>query len=301
MNLSRRRFIKLLGGTVALAALPIEALLAKTEPVKQILSTPGYSELPKCWPPRMLWCRAIECYLEEHSPIRRCLMVDEIPCGALPRYETYGDAIAMRDGAIELINASEIIVPTVEFAVQHRNVNWFYEAGGKDALVMLDVAKKFIKYENDCFLHLLSASPRFPEKAHNLKYINRAFREIEKHDAVVVNIVVNQKGLSELKKYTGCFDAPYVTTDPSPRCQNTDILHMLHGIYGHLWTADVRVIDDSRLDNTMYLLPSPDTYGVIAERQSMTHLSSQSPVQDVTYYDIGFAAINPQLAVRLNF
>lgn len=240
--------------------------------------------------------------LEYQAVGRKLIMVDELPQGALARYERDLAATAhvvSRRGAVpdQIQEGEEILVPTWEIAanptirLSEIKARRFYIVDRAQIK-----AKEAIQKEEDSqiFKALIAAAdnratngdPQIVTDIGSLSTtsLNSAFRYIEQHDLVATKIVVHANRYADIRTFGKDF---------YDEATQREILTT--GLYGHLWTADIHV--SSRMDpNTVLVVASPDTVGAFPIRQDITVLPADDPKKLrlgwVIYEEVGIAIIN---------
>ena len=236
--------------------------------------------------------------LEYQAVGRKLLMVDELPQGALARYERDVAAIAhvvSRRGAVpdQIQEGEEILVPTFEIAanpsvrLSEIKARRFYIVDRAQIK-----AKEAIQKEEDTniFNALISAATTRGTQivinigALSVASLNTAYRLIEQHDLVTTKVVMHANRFADIRIFgKGFYD------------EATQREIITTGLYGHLWTADLHV--SSRMDPTIVLVvASPDTVGAFPIRQDITVLPADDPKKLclgwVVYEEIGIVVVN---------
>lgn len=251
--------------------------------------------------------------LEYQAVGRKLLMVDELPQGALARYERDVAAIAFvvsRRGAVpdQIQEGEEILVPTWEIAanptirLSEIKARRFYivdraQIKAKEAIQKEEDEQIF----NACINALRAdqtvsgAAPLTPD------YLNKAFREIEQHDLVCTKIVMNAFRYADVRNFN---QGGAGLTVINPFYDQATVREILTtGLYGHLWTADLHVSSRMRSDYVL-LLASPDTVGAFPIRQDITVLPADDPKKLrlgwVIYEEVGVAIINDYAISAVN-
>lgn len=236
--------------------------------------------------------------LEYQAVGRKLLMVDELPQGALARYERDLAAVAhvvSRRGAVpdQIQEGEEILVPTFEIAanptirLSEIKARRFYIVDRAQIK-----AKEAIQKEEDTqiFNALLAAVEARATQITNdigsldTSSLNDAFRHIEQHDLVATKIVVHANRYADIRTFGKDFYDEATTREI-----------LTTGLYGHLWTADIHV--SSRIDPTdVLVVASPDTVGAFPIRQDITVLPADDPKKLrlgwVIYEEVGIVVIN---------
>jgi len=244
--------------------------------------------------------------LEYQAVGRKLLMVDELPQGALARYERDIASIAhviARRGAVpdQITEGEEILVPTFEIAayptirLAEIKARRFYIVDRAQIK-----AKEAIQKEEDTnIFNALNAAVdargqevTAPGSGLDAASLNEAFRMIEQHDLVATKIVMHANQYAAVRTFgKNFFD----------EASTREILTT--GLFGHLWTADIHV--SSRMDPTMVLVvASPDTVGAFPIRQDITVLPADDPKKIrlgwVIYEEVGVVIVNDYALSRVN-
>lgn len=241
--------------------------------------------------------------LEYQAVGRKLLMVDELPQGALARYERDVAAIAhvlSRRGGVpdQIQEGEEILVPTFEIAanptirLSEIKARRFYIVDRAQIK-----AKEAIQKEEDfeIFNSLIAAvnfrlqslgEGQITEDTGSLSTasLNNAFRDIEQHDLVATKIVLHANRYADVRTFGKDFYDEATTREI-----------LTTGLYGHLFTADIHV--SSRMpSDTVLVVASPDTVGAFPVRQDITVLPADDPKKLrlgwVIYEEVGIAIIN---------
>lgn len=244
--------------------------------------------------------------LEYQAVGRKLLMVDELPQGALARYERDVAQVAhviSRRGAVpdSITEGEEILVPTFEIAV-HPTVRLSEIKARRFYIVdrAQIKAKEAIQKEEDTniFNALLAAcdtggSNQIVQNFGTLSVaaLNSAFREIEQHDLVATKIVMHANQFASVRAFGKTF---------YDEATQREIITT--GLYGHLYTADIHV--SSRMDsNTVLVVASPDTVGALPVRQDITVLPADDPKKLrlgwVIYEEIGIVVVNAYSCAKI--
>jgi len=236
--------------------------------------------------------------LEYQAVGRKLLMVDELPQGALARYERDVMAIAYvvsRRGAVpdQIQEGEEILVPTFEIAanptvrLSEIKARRFYIVDRAQIK-----AKEAIQKEEDT--NIFNALIAAVEATGNnlvvnmgtltVQSINTAFRLVEQHDLVVAKIVTHAFQYAAIRTFGKDF---------FDEASQREIITT--GLFGHLWTADVHI--SSRMpNNRVLIIASPENVGAFPIRQDITVLPADDPKKLrlgwVIYEEIGIVVIN---------
>lgn len=236
--------------------------------------------------------------LEYQAVGRKLLMVDELPQGALARYERDVAAIAhvvSRRGAVpdQIQEGEEILVPTFEIAanptvrLSEIKARRFYIVDRAQIK-----AKEAIQKEEDSniFRALIAAADNLGTQVVTnvgtltIASLNTAFRLIEQHDLVSAKIVMHANQYASVRTFGKDF---------YDEATQREIITT--GLYGHLWTADIHV--SSRMDwNTVLVVASPENVGAFPIRQDITVLPADDPKKLrlgwVIYEEVGIVVVN---------
>jgi hypothetical protein len=236
--------------------------------------------------------------LEYQAVGRKLLMVDELPQGALARYERDVAATATvvsRRGAVpdQIQEGEEILVPTFEIAA-HPTVRLSEVKARRFYIVdrAQIKAKEAIQKEEDTniFNALIAAADNRGDQVVTVignltpASLNSAFREIEQHDLVATKIVMHANQFASVRTFGKDFYDEATTREI-----------ITTGLYGHLWTADIHI--SSRMDSsTVLVVASPDTVGAFPIRQDITVIPADDPKKLrlgwVIYEEVGIVVVN---------
>lgn len=236
--------------------------------------------------------------LEYQAVGRKLLMVDELPQGALARYERDVASVATvisRRGAVpdQIQEGEEILVPTFEIAanptvrLSEIKARRFYIVDRAQIK-----AKEAIQKEEDTniFNALLAAADNRGDQVVvnvgtlSVASLNTAFRFIEQHDLVTAKIVLHANQYAAIRTFGKDFYDEATTREI-----------ITTGLYGHLWTADIHV--SSRMDpDTVLVVASPENVGAFPIRQDITVLPADDPKKLrlgwVIYEEVGIVVVN---------
>jgi len=242
--------------------------------------------------------------LEYQAVGRKLLMVDELPQGALARYERDVRSVAhviSRRGALpdEIQEGEEVLVPTFEIATNPQirlseiKARRFYIVDRAQIK-----AKEAIQKEEDT--NIFTALLASVNAAHTvtatggaltLTALNQAFATIEAHDLTVAKIVMHAQRYADVRNF-----GKTVYDEATQREVLTS------GLFGHLWTADIHV--SSRMPTGTVLLLAPADYvGAFPIRQDITVLPADDPKKLrlgwVIYEEIGIVIINDYAVAKI--
>jgi len=244
--------------------------------------------------------------LEYQAVGRKLLMVDELPQGALARYERDPACIAhviSRRGAVpdQIIEGEEILVPTFEIAanptvrLSEIKARRFYIVDRAQIK-----AKEAIQKEEDSnIFNALESAVDFRGDQEVVETsdcltpnsVNDAFYFIEQHDLVATKLVMHARQFACVRLFgKDFFD------------EATQREIITTGLFGHIFTGDIHV--SSRMDtNTVLVVASPDTVGAFPIRQDITVLPADDPKKLrlgwVIYEEIGIAIINDYAVAKI--
>ena len=234
--------------------------------------------------------------LEYQAIGRKLLMVDELPQGALARYEKDVASIAYsiaRRGAVpdRITEGEEILVPTFEIAANPQirlseiKARRFYIV---DRAQMK--AKEAIQKAEDT--EILAAINTAVPTAHTVtaageltvQALNYVFSLVEEHDLTVAKIVVHPRQYADIRLFgREVFD----------EATRRDVL--MSGLFGHIWTADIHV-SHRVTPGSVYILAPAEYVGAIPVRQDISVLPADNPKELrlgwVIYEEIGIVVIN---------
>ena len=236
--------------------------------------------------------------LEYQAVGRKLLMVDELPQGALARYERDVAAIAWvvsRRGAVpdQIQEGEEVLVPTFEIAanptvrLSEIKARRFYIVDRAQIK-----AKEAIQKEEDTniFNALIAAATNLGTQivtnigTLTTASLNTAFRLIETHDLVTAKIVTHANQYASIRTFGKDF---------YDEATQREIITT--GLYGHLWTADIHISSRMPTD-TVICTASPETVGAFPIRQDITVLPADDPKKLrlgwVIYEEIGIVVVN---------
>lgn len=235
--------------------------------------------------------------LEYQAVGRKLLLIDELPQGALARYERDVRSIAYvlsrRGGVPDMITeGEEILVPTFEIAtnptirLSEIKARRFYIVDRAQIK-----AKEAIQKEEDTnilttLLASVPASHAVTATGGSLTIaaLNAAFAAIESHDLTVAKLVMHAQRYADIRNF-----GKTVYDEATQREVLTS------GLFGHLWTSDIHVT--SRMATNTVLLAAPAEYvGAMPIRQDITVLPADDPKRLrlgwVIYEEIGIVVIN---------
>ncbi len=245
----------------------------------------------------------IKIALEYQAVGRKLITVDELPQGALPRYER---DVAVRSYVIPkrgtvpdmIVEGEELIVPTFELAcyptirLSEIRARRYYivdraQVRAKDSLQRLEDVRVFSTLTRACPPdHTVTiAGALAPEN------INVALALIEEHELVGAKIVCNPYRYKDIRVWGKTVFDEATTRDV-----------LMSGLFGHLWTADIHV-STMVPKNTIYVLAPGEFVGAMPVRQDITVLPADDPkalrLGWVIYEEIGIAVINDYAISRI--
>jgi hypothetical protein len=227
---------------------------------------------------------------------RKLLMVDELPQGALARYErdvAVKSYVIPKRGSVPdaLVEAEELIVPTIELAahptirLNEIRARRFYivdraQVRAKDSLQRQEDVEVF-KVINAAIPTDHSISVSGTLQAEN---INLALTLIEEHELIGAKIVLAPQRYKDIRGW-----GKEVYDEATQR----DIL--MTGLYGHIYSADIHV-STMVPKNGVYVLAPAQFVGAMPVKQDITVLPADDPKRLrlgwVVYEELGFAVIN---------
>jgi hypothetical protein len=234
---------------------------------------------------------------------RKLLMVDELPQGALPRYErdiAVKSYVIGKRGAVptSIVEAEELLVPVVEIASnptiklnEIRQRRYYIvdraQLRAKDSLQRQEDVEVF-KVLNAAVGadHQISVVGTLqPEN------LNLALTLIEEHELIGAKVVLHPQRYKDIRAWgKGFFD----------EATQRDIL--MTGLYGHIYSADIHV-STMVPKNCVYILAPAQFVGAMPVRQDITVLPADDPrklrLGWVIFEEVGFACINDYAISRV--
>jgi hypothetical protein len=234
---------------------------------------------------------------------RKLLMVDELPQGALPRYErdvAVRSTIMSKRGTVptQIVEAEELFIPTIEIAtnptikLNEITQRRFYivdraQVRAKDSLQRQEDVEIF-KVINAAVSadHSISVAGTLqPEN------INLALTLIEEHELIGAKIVLHPQRYKDIRTWGKEF---------FDEATQRDIL--MTGLYGHMYSADIHV-STMVPKNAVYVLAPAGFVGAMPIRQDITVLPSDDTkklrIGWVIYEEVGFGVINDYSVARI--
>lgn len=242
--------------------------------------------------------------LEYQAIGRKLLMVDELPQGALARYEKDVASVAHvigRRGAVpdRIVEGEEVLVPTFEIAVNPQirlseiKARRFYIVDR----AQMKAKEAIQKLEDTEILRNINAAVRSNQTVTQsgeltIASLNYAFSTIESHDLTVAKIVMHPRQYADLRLFG---------RDVYDEATRRDVL--MSGLFGHLWTADIHV-SHRVTEGSVYLLAPAEYVGAIPVRQDITVLPADDPknlrLGWVIYEELGIVVINDYALGKIN-
>jgi len=238
----------------------------------------------------------IKIALEYQAVGRKLLMTDELPQGALARYErdiAVKSWVLGKRGAVpdSFVETEELLVPTFEIVtnptirLSEVKARRFYIV---DRAQMK--AKEAIQREEDTniFNTIEAAVPAAHTVAIagnlTVSALATAFAEIESHDLTVYKIVMHPQQYKDVRNF-----GKNVYDEATTR----EVL--MSGLFGHLWTADIHV--STRVPEGKVFVLAPGEYvGAFPVRQDISVLPADDPKELrlgwVIYEEVGVTVIN---------
>ena len=234
--------------------------------------------------------------LEYQAIGRKLLMVDELPQGALARYEKDVASVAhiiSRRGAVpdRIVEGEEVLVPTFEIAVNPQIR--LSEIKARRFFIVdraqMKAKEAIQKAEDTEILRAINSAVRTTQTVSQsgdlqVASLNYAFSLIESHDLTVAKIVMHPQQYADVRLFG---------KDVFDEATRRDVL--MSGLFGHLWTADIHV-SHRVTPGSVYLLAPAEYVGAIPVRQDITVLPADNPRELrlgwVIYEELGIVVIN---------
>lgn len=240
--------------------------------------------------------------LEYQAIGRKLLMVDELPQGALARYERDVAAVAHvvgRRGAVpdQIQEGEEILVPTFEIVanptirLSEIKARRFYiidraQIKAKEAIQKEEDSQIFNALIAAVDARAAAGDPQVVTDIGALSTVsfNSAYRFVERHDLVASKVVCHADRYSDIRGFGKDFYDEATTREI-----------LTTGLFGHLYTADIHVSSRMPTDQVL-VVASPDTVGAFPVRQDITVLPADDPKKLrlgwVIYEEVGIAILN---------
>lgn len=241
--------------------------------------------------------------LEYQAVGRKCVMVDELAQGALPRYErdvaVKSYVISKRGRVPEMyVEAEELLVPTFEIAtnpsirLSEIRARRYYivdraQVRAKDAIQRQEDVEVFKVISNAVPVEhsLVVAGVLEPSN------INVALALIEEHELVGAKVICHPYRYKDIRNWGKSF---------YDEATQRDII--MSGLFGHIWTADIHVSTMVPRDS-IYVLAPGEFVGAMPIRQDITVLPADDPkalrLGWVFYEEIGVAVINDYATAKI--
>lgn len=234
--------------------------------------------------------------LEYQAIGRKLIMVDELPQGALARYEKDVSSVAHVIGKraavpTRIVEGEEVLVPTWEIAVNPQirlseiKARRFYIVDR----AQMKAKEAIQKLEDTEILRDVDAAVKDDQTVTqsgelSIASLNYAFSTIESHDLTVAKIVMHPQQYADIRLYG---------RDVFDEATRRDVL--MSGLFGHLWTSDIHV-SHRVTPGSVYLLAPAEYVGAMPVRQDITVLPADDPKKLrlgwVIYEEIGICIIN---------
>jgi len=234
---------------------------------------------------------------------RKLLMVDELPQGALARYErdvAVKSYVIPKRGAVPSaeVEAEELLVPTIELAA-HPQIRLneirqrrFYivdraQVRAKDSLQRQEDTEVFkvVNAGVPTDQAITVSGTLQPEN------IILALTLIEEHELIGAKVVLHPQRYKDIRNWGKEF---------FDEATQRDIL--MTGLYGHIYSADIHV-STMVPKNSVYVLAPAQFVGAMPVRQDITVLPADDPKRLrlgwVVYEELGFALINDYAVSRI--
>lgn len=242
--------------------------------------------------------------LEYQAIGRKLLLVDELPQGALARYEKDVASVAhviARRGAVpdKIVQGEEVLVPTWEIAanpqirISEIKARRFYIVDR----AQMKAKEAIQKAEDTEILRDIEAAVRSSQTVTqsgdlNIASLNYAYSTVEQHDLTVAKVVMHPLQYADVRLFG---------RDVYDEATRRDVL--MSGLFGHLWTADIHV-SHRVTPGSVYLLAPAEFVGAIPVRQDITVLPADNPKELrlgwVIYEEIGIVVINDYAIAKVN-
>ena len=234
---------------------------------------------------------------------RKLLMVDELPQGALPRYErdvAVKSYVIPKRGSVptHVVEAEELLIPVVELAtnptikINEINQRRYYivdraQVRAKDSIQRQEDVEVF-KVINAAVPtdHSIAVSGTLqPEN------INLALTLIEEHELIGAKVIMHPQRYKDVRDWGKDF---------FDEATQRDIL--MTGLYGHIYSADIHV-STMVPKNAVYVLAPAQFVGAMPVRQDITVLPADDPKKLrlgwVVFEEVGFGVINDYSISRI--
>ena len=234
---------------------------------------------------------------------RKLLMVDELPQGALPRYErdvAVKSYVIPKRGQVptHVVEAEELLIPVVELAtnptikINEINQRRYYivdraQVRAKDSIQRQEDVEVF-KVINAAVPtdHSIAVSGTLqPEN------INLALTLIEEHELIGAKVIMHPQRYKDVRDWGKDF---------FDEATQRDIL--MTGLYGHIYSADIHV-STMVPKNAVYVLAPAQFVGAMPVRQDITVLPADDPKKLrlgwVVFEEVGFGVINDYAISRI--
>ena len=234
---------------------------------------------------------------------RKLLMVDELPQGALPRYErdiAVKSYVIGKRGSVPtmLVEGEELLVPVIELASnptiklnEIRQRRYYIvdraQVRAKDSLQRQEDVEVFMVINAAVPAdHTINVSGSLqPEN------INLALTLIEEHELIGAKIVLHPQRYKDIRAWGKDF---------FDEATQRDIL--MTGLYGHIYSADIHV-STMVPKNAVFVLAPPQFVGAMPVRQDITVLPADDPrklrLGWVVFEEVGFAVINDYSVAKI--
>lgn len=234
---------------------------------------------------------------------RKLLMVDELPQGALPRYErdvAVKSYVIPKRGMVptHVVEAEELLIPVIELAtnptikINEINQRRYYivdraQVRAKDSIQRQEDVEVF-KVINAAVPtdHSIAVSGTLqPEN------INLALTLIEEHELIGAKVIMHPQRYKDVRDWGKDF---------FDEATQRDIL--MTGLYGHIYSADIHV-STMVPKNAVYVLAPAQFVGAMPVRQDITVLPADDPKKLrlgwVVFEEVGFGVINDYSISRI--
>lgn len=242
--------------------------------------------------------------LEYQAVGRKLIMVDELPQGALPRYEKdvrQTSQVISRRGAVPrgITEGEEILVPLFEIAT-HPTIRLSEVKARRFFIVdraQIKAKESLQKTEDTLIFAAIHAAIDGDHTvtstggALSITALNQAFASVELHDLIIGKVVMHPLRYADVRNWGKTVYDEATTKEV-----------LTTGLFGHIWTADIHV--SSRMSTTEVFVLAPAEYlGAMPIRQDITVIPADEPrvlrLGWVIYEEIGIVIINPYAAAKV--
>ncbi len=242
--------------------------------------------------------------LEYQAVGRKLIMVDELPQGALPRYEKDVRQVAQvisRRGAVPraITEGEEILVPLFEIAV-HPTIRLSEVKARRFFIVdraQIKAKEAIQKVEDSLIFSAINSSIDGDHTvtttggALSITALNQGFASVELHDLIIGKVVMHPLRYADVRNWGKTVYDEATTKEV-----------LTTGLFGHIWTADIHVSSRMPVADVFVLAPA-EYLGAMPIRQDITVIPADEPrvlrLGWVVYEEIGIVIINPYAAAKV--